>query len=139
MRILILGAVALGGYFGGRFHQARHDPCFLVRPARAAALALYGLRISSGLGDYQAAVTTITPDALQPGWDVLLLTCKAYDLAEAMETIRPAVDARTAILPTVKPAAGDTLTYLSRTLRIVRVDTSVDGSMMTLTCEEKTA
>ncbi|MCA3358140.1 MAG: ketopantoate reductase family protein [Roseomonas sp.] len=99
MRILILGAGALGGYFGGRLHQAGLDPCFLVRPTRAAALARDGLRISSGLGDYQAAVTTITPDMLQPGWDVLLLTCKAYDLAEAIETIRPAVDARTAILP----------------------------------------
>lgn len=99
MRILILGAGALGGYFGGRLHQAGLDPCFLVRPARAAALARDGLRISSGLGDYQAKVTTITPDALQPGWDVLLLTCKAYDLAEAIETIRPAIDARTAILP----------------------------------------
>lgn len=99
MRILILGAGALGGYFGGRLHQAGLGPCFLVRPARAAALARDGLRISSGLGDYQAAVTTITTDALQPGWDVLLLTCKAYDLAEAIETIRPAVDARTAILP----------------------------------------
>lgn len=99
MRILILGAGALGGYFGGRLHQAGLGPCFLVRPARAAALARDGLRISSGLGDYQAAVTTITTDALQPGWDVLLLTCKAYDLAEAIETIRPGVDARTAILP----------------------------------------
>ncbi|MCA3280556.1 MAG: 2-dehydropantoate 2-reductase [Roseomonas sp.] len=99
MRILILGAGDLGGYFGGRLHQAGLDPCFLVRPARAAALARDGLRISSGLGDYKAMVTTITPDALQPGWDVLLLTCKAYDLPEAMETIRPAMDARTAILP----------------------------------------
>jgi 2-dehydropantoate 2-reductase len=99
MRILILGAGALGGYFGGRLHQAGLNPGFLVRPERAAALARHGLRISSGLGDYQAAVTTITPDTLQPGWDVLLLTCKAYDLAEAIETIRPAVDARTAILP----------------------------------------
>lgn len=99
MRILILGAGALGGYFGGRLHQAGLDPCFLVRPARAAALSRDGLRISSGLGDYQAKVSCITPDALKPGWDVLLLTCKAYDLAEAIETIRPALDARTAILP----------------------------------------
>jgi 2-dehydropantoate 2-reductase len=99
MRILILGAGAVGGYFGGRLHQAGLDACFLVRPARAAALARDGLRISSNLGDCKTNVQTITPDALQPGWDVLLLTCKAYDLAEAIETIRPAVDGRTAILP----------------------------------------
>jgi 2-dehydropantoate 2-reductase len=99
MRILILGAGALGGYFGGRLHQAGLDPYFLVRPGRTAVLARDGLRITSGLGDYQAKVTTITPEALTPGWDVVLLTCKAYDLAETIETIRPAVDARTAILP----------------------------------------
>ena len=99
MRILILGAGALGGHFGGRLHQAGLYPCFLVRPKRAAVLGQDGLRILSPLGDYQAKVACITPDALQPGWDVVLLTCKAYDLAEAMETIRPAIDARTAIIP----------------------------------------
>jgi len=99
MRILILGAGALGGYFGGRFHQAGLDPCFLVRPGRAAQLAQDGLRISSPLGDYQAKVSIISPEAVRPGWDLLVLTCKAYDLAAAIETIRPAVDARTAILP----------------------------------------
>ena len=63
MRILILGAGALGGYFGGRFHQAGLDPCFLVRPGRTAQLARDGLSITSPLGDYQATVTTIAPDA----------------------------------------------------------------------------
>ncbi|MCA3382435.1 MAG: ketopantoate reductase family protein [Roseomonas sp.] len=99
MRILILGAGALGGYFGGRLHQAGLDPCFLVRPGRAAALAHDGLKITSSLGDYRAKVTSLTPEALNRGWDLLILTCKAYDLADAIETIRPAVDARTAILP----------------------------------------
>jgi 2-dehydropantoate 2-reductase len=99
MRILILGAGALGGYFGGRLHQAGLDPSFLVRPGRAAVLARDGLKITSSLGDYQAKVGFITPADVQSGWDVVLLTCKAYDLTEAIETIRPAVDARTAILP----------------------------------------
>lgn len=89
----------MGGYFGGRLHQAGLDPCFLVRPGRAAALAHDGLKITSSLGDYRAKVTTLTPEALNRGWDLLILTCKAYDLADAIETIRPAVDARTAILP----------------------------------------
>ena len=99
MRILILGAGAVGGYFGGRLHQAGLDLCFLVRPKRAALLAQDGLRIRSPLGDYQAKVSYITPDAARAGWDVVLLTCKAYDLDEAMEAIRPAIDARTAIIP----------------------------------------
>lgn len=99
MRILILGAGALGGYFGGRFHQAGLDPCFLVRPARAAQLARDGLAISSPLGNYQAKVTTIAPEALRAGWDLILLTCKAYDLPAAIEAIRPAMDGRSVILP----------------------------------------
>lgn len=99
MRILILGAGALGGYFGGRLLQAGLTPYFLVRPGRAAQLARDGLRISSPLGDYEAEVSTVTPAAVQPGWDALLLTCKAYDLPDAIETIRPAMDARTVILP----------------------------------------
>ena len=94
MRILILGAGALGGYFGGRLHQAGLDPFFLVRPGRAAVLARDGLRITSGLGDYQAKVTTITPEALNAGWDVVLPICQASELAEALETHRPGGGAR---------------------------------------------
>jgi 2-dehydropantoate 2-reductase len=105
MRVLILGAGALGGYFGGRFHQAGLDPCFLVRPARAAQLARDGLVISSPMGDYRAPVRTVQAEDLRPGWDVVLLTCKAYDLASAIETIRPAVDQQTAIIPVLNGPA----------------------------------
>jgi 2-dehydropantoate 2-reductase len=90
-----------------------------VRPGRAAVLARDGLRITSGLGDYQAKVSTITPEALNPGWDVVLLTCKAYDLAEAIETIRPAVDARTAILPVLNGISH--IATLQRTFGAERV------------------
>ena len=95
MRVLVLGGGALGGHFGGRLHQAGLDPCFPVRPV----LARDGLRISSGLGDDPATVTTITPDAFHTGWDGVLLTCKANDLPDAMETIRPAMDAHTVLSP----------------------------------------
>jgi len=99
MRILVLGAGALGGYFGGRLVEAGGNVTFLVRPARAAMLARNGLVIESPFGDAMMPVETIAAEALAPGWDVILLTCKAYDLADAIATIRPGVDARTAILP----------------------------------------
>ena len=99
MRVLVLGAGALGGYFGGRLVEAGGDVTFLVRPAREAALARDGLVIESPFGDVTLPVKTIAAEALTPGWDVILLTCKAYDLVDAMATIRPGVDARTAILP----------------------------------------
>jgi 2-dehydropantoate 2-reductase len=99
MRMLVLGAGALGGYFGGRLVEAGGDVTFLVRPRRAAQLAEAGLRIESPYGAAQLPVKTVTAEALAPGWDVILLACKAYDLEEAMAAIRPAVDGRTAILP----------------------------------------
>ncbi len=100
MRILVLGAGALGGYFGGRLAEAgTAEVAFLVRPARQAALARDGLRIESPFGAWRGPVTTVTADALAPGWDVVLLSCKAYDLEDAIAAIGPAVDDRTAILP----------------------------------------
>lgn len=99
MRVLVLGAGALGGYFGGRLAEAGGDVTFLVRPGRAAALAKDGLVIESQFGNAKLPVKTIQAAALQPGWDVILLSNKAYDLDDAIATIRPGVDGRTAILP----------------------------------------
>lgn len=99
MRVLVLGAGALGGYFGGRLAEAGGDVTFLVRPRRAAQLAQDGLAIESPFGAARMPVKTLTAEALKPGWDAILLTCKAYDLADAMASIAPAVDARSVILP----------------------------------------
>ncbi len=99
MRILVLGAGALGGYFGGRLQEAGGDVTFLVRPKRAAQLAERGLQLESQFGNAALQVQTVQAGAVQPGWDIVLFTCKAYDLDDAIATIRPAVDARTAVLP----------------------------------------
>jgi 2-dehydropantoate 2-reductase len=100
MRILVLGAGGVGGYFGGRLAQAgTADVTFLVRPGRKAQLDRDGLVIASPAGDWRGPVQAMTTDALVPGWDVVLLTAKAYDLESAIEAIRPAVDGRTAVLP----------------------------------------
>lgn len=100
MRVLVLGAGALGGYFGGRLVEAgTADVAFLVRPARQAALARDGLGIDSPFGAWRGPVATLAAEDAAPGWDVILLSCKAYDLDDAIAAIRPAVDGRTAILP----------------------------------------
>ena len=99
MRVLILGAGALGGYFGGRLAQAGADVTFLVRPARAKALAEAGLRIVSPFGDAAFPVRTITAEALRPGYDIALLTAKAHDLDDAISALRPAIDGHMAVLP----------------------------------------
>ncbi len=100
MRFLIVGAGALGGYYGGRLIQIGRDVTFLVRPRRAGQLAATGLTIKSPLGD--AALPppqTLTQDTLRETFDVVLLGCKAYDLTDAADAMAPAVGAQTAIIP----------------------------------------
>src|ERR1041384_2547443 len=119
MRILVLGAGAIGGYFGGRLAEAGNDVTFLVRPKRRAQLQQDGLRIVSPLGDLTMPVKTITADDFGavphysfPTPDVVLLTCKSYDLPSAMEAIAPAIDEDCAIVPMLNGMAH--LDQLSR-------------------------
>ena len=99
MRILILGAGAIGGYYGGRLAAAGRDVTFLVRPARAAALAEKKLVVASPSGDVAVAAKTVTRDRLAAGADLVVLGCKAYDLADAIEAVRPAIGPGTTVLP----------------------------------------
>ena len=97
MRTLVLGAGGIGGYFGGRLVEAGADATFLVRPARAEHLRAHGLRIESPFGDARIAVKAVT--AAADRYDLVLLSCKAYDLDDAIAAIRPAVGSGTSILP----------------------------------------
>jgi 2-dehydropantoate 2-reductase len=100
MRILVVGAGAIGGYFGGRMLATGRDITFLVRPRRAAELAGAGLVIKSPHGD----VTLKNPPTVQAGnlnekFDVVLLSCKAFDLEDAIKSFAPAVGPQTSIVP----------------------------------------
>ncbi len=90
MRILVLGAGGIGGYYGGRAAAAGADVTFLVRPRRAAQIARDGLVIKSPLGDAVIAANTVLAEDVRPGWDAIILSCKAYDLESAIAAIRPA-------------------------------------------------
>ena len=99
MKILILGAGAIGGYVGGRLQQSGADVTFLVRPARSEALARDGLVIKSTKGDITQKVKTVLSGADGGPYDIVLLTCKAYDLDTAIEAIAPAVGPHTTVVP----------------------------------------
>lgn len=100
MRILILGAGATGGYFGGRLLQAGRDVTFLVRPRRASELAGSGLVIKSPRGDVTLLdPPTVSSENLDGTYDLILLSCKAYDLEDAIAAIAPAVGTDTMIVP----------------------------------------
>jgi 2-dehydropantoate 2-reductase len=97
MRVLILGAGGVGGYFGARLAAANVDVSFLVRPARAAVLARDGLVVRSPLGDLRLPVSTLTQ--AKQGFEVILVACKAFDLHDAISAIAPAVTQDTVVLP----------------------------------------
>src|SRR5579862_8806299 len=100
MRLLVVGAGAIGGYFGGRMLHAGRDVTFLVRPARRAKLDAGGLVIRSALGDVSIPrPPTVLAGELRQPYDAVLLSCKAYDLADAMDSFAPAVGPGTAIIP----------------------------------------
>jgi len=99
MKVLILGAGAVGGYFGGRLVQAGADVTFLVRPARAQKLAEAGLVIRSPLGDARIPVRTVLQEAVRPDYDLVMLSCKAYDLDDSIAAIGGALGPNTLVLP----------------------------------------
>lgn len=100
MRILVVGAGAIGGYFGGRLVQSGADVTFLVRPRRNDELKRDGLVIQSPNGDATLrGVKTVQADGLRERFDVVLLSCKAFDLDDAIASFAPAVGNATAIIP----------------------------------------
>lgn len=99
MRILILGAGGTGGYFGGRLAEAGADVTFLVRERRAERLATDGLLVESSFGDIRQPVKTLVAPAESEPFDLAILTCKAYDLDDAMQAIAPYLATDGAVLP----------------------------------------
>jgi 2-dehydropantoate 2-reductase len=103
MRILVIGAGAVGGYFGARLAKAGRDVTFLVRGQRAGQLRNDGLTVTEPEG----VEFTVHPDLLSAAelqanpqtFDLVLLSTKAYSLPQAMEDFAPAVGPQTAVLP----------------------------------------
>jgi 2-dehydropantoate 2-reductase len=99
MKLLVLGAGAIGGYFGGRLAEAGADVTFLVRPRRREQLQRDGLRIESSLGNVQLPAKSVLAEEVRPEYDLVLFTCKAYDLESAMQAVAPAMGDTTALIP----------------------------------------
>lgn len=99
MRLLVVGAGATGGYFGGRLAQAERDVTFLVRTGRAAQLQQNGLQIVSPFGDVALTPKLVTAGQIAGPYDAVILTVKAYSLEAALDDLAPAVGPQTMILP----------------------------------------
>lgn len=107
MRILVVGAGALGGYYGARLLAAGRDVTFLVRPGTTALLQRNGLNVLSTLrGDLHLPPPPMVSTGAPLGiYDLILLGPKAYDLASTMQACAPAVGTQTAILPVLNGLA----------------------------------
>jgi 2-dehydropantoate 2-reductase len=99
MRLLVVGAGATGGYFGGRLALAGRDVSFLVRPARAAALREQGLTIVGPSGEAVLTPKLVAAGEVRDPADIVLVTVKAYSLDSALEDMASQVGPATLIVP----------------------------------------
>lgn len=99
MKILIVGAGAIGGYFGGRLLEKGEDVTFLVREGRQAQLKETGLKINSVNGDSKLIPKTITAKNIHKPFDLVILSTKSYQLSAAIEDMHPFVGKETMVLP----------------------------------------
>lgn len=99
MKILILGAGAVGGYWGARLTQAGSDVTFLLREKRAETVKRNGLVVKSPKGDFTVSPKVATKGSEGGPYDIVIVACKAYDLPSAMDAIAPAVGDGTTIVP----------------------------------------
>jgi 2-dehydropantoate 2-reductase len=99
MRILIVGAGAVGGYFGARLSEAGCDVTFLVRAFRAKQLRRDGLCVISPHGDLVLTPKLIGAGEIDGPYDLVLLSIKAYSLEAAIDDFAPALGPETMILP----------------------------------------
>ncbi len=100
LRIAVLGAGAVGGYFGGRLAEAGEDVVFLVRGHTLDALRTDGLRVTSPNGDLSLTGLQATdrPEVIGPV-DAVLVTVKTWKLAAVARFIGPMVGPDTALIP----------------------------------------
>jgi len=100
MKIVVLGAGAVGGYFGGRLAQYGEDVTFLARPATAKVLLEKGLRVESIKGDFRIDKPKVSPDPQSIGVaDVVLVAVKAWQVREVVVQIRPLIGPGTLVIP----------------------------------------
>jgi 2-dehydropantoate 2-reductase len=100
VRILIIGAGAIGGYFGARLMAAGRDVTFLVRERRAEQLRRNGLEVTSPLGDLNLPTPALTSAATLEGfYDLVILSSKAYDLEASIDDFAAAVGPDSRVLP----------------------------------------
>jgi 2-dehydropantoate 2-reductase len=100
VRILVVGAGSIGGYFGSRLMAAGRDVTFLVRPRRAAQLRGNGLVVTSPLGNLSLPTPPlVSAGSIKDFYDLIILSIKSYDLESSIEDFAAAMGPASQVLP----------------------------------------
>jgi 2-dehydropantoate 2-reductase len=100
MRIAVVGAGGVGGYFGGRLAQSGQDVTFIARGAHLDALRAHGLRVDSTAGDFVVSSVQVTADASSVGpVDAVIVAVKSWQLPAAAATLAALIAPDTVVLP----------------------------------------
>jgi 2-dehydropantoate 2-reductase len=90
MKILIVGAGGIGGFFGVKLHQAGGDITYLLREKRQELIQEQGLTVETPRGNFTIHPQTVLADQLEPAYDLIILACKAFDLDDSLKSIAKA-------------------------------------------------
>jgi 2-dehydropantoate 2-reductase len=100
MRIAVVGAGGVGGYFGAKLAHAGEDVTFIARGATLAALRKNGIRVDSILGDFVVERVNATDDPATAGvFDAVLVAVKAWQVGDIAPSLEPLVGTETAVVP----------------------------------------
>lgn len=90
MKILIVGAGGIGGYFGAKLMQAGVDISFLLRDKRHQLIQAQGLTVETPKGNFTVLPKSLTADQLEPIYDLIILAPKAFDLDDSLKSLAKA-------------------------------------------------
>ena len=89
MKVLILGVGGLGGFFGAHLQKTNCDVTFLVTDKTKKLVSETGIKILSDFGNFKINPILITKKSLKINYDVIIISCKAYHLDEAIADLKP--------------------------------------------------
>src|SRR2546425_6604498 len=99
MKMAVVGAGGVGGYFGGRLAAHGEDVTFIARGAHLQAMRERGLRVAAHDGEFVVAPARATDDPAEVGpVDVVMLAVKMWDVGPAARQIAPLVGVETAVI-----------------------------------------
>ena len=133
MRIAVMGAGGVGGYFGGRLAQAGHEVTFIARGRHLEALQAKGLTLKSPLGDANLKVKAVGNAADAGPAEIVLFAVKLWDTEESASQLRPVVAQGGHVLPTrIRVESRDRGTTTEVWIRDLRINPELDPRLFSV-------